>query len=165
MVTWKKNNKYIKKASKAKVVDLLKLQNMHPDRMEIVVKEAREWHLQYDRVSLVKVWDDWFVYGLKVNGQEMQDTILVNSKHDIRIGKIFNMRNLYFTNFEIDFWRGEVLAELLRIQKEAPNIDNELIAREMSFLDNNKCLRMMSDGNVYPDLIEDAREYANIITM
>jgi hypothetical protein len=165
MVTWKKNNKYIKKASKAKVVDLLKLQNMHPDRMEIVVKEAREWHLQYDRVSLVKVWDDWFVYGLKVNGQEMQDTILVNSKHDIRIGKIFNMRNLYFTNFEIDFWRGEVLAELLRIQKEAPNIDNELIAREMSFLDNNKCLRMMSDGYVYPDLIEDAREYANIITM
>ena len=165
MVTWKKNNKYIKKASKAKVVDLLKLQNMHPDRMEIVVKEAREWHLQYDRVSLVKVWDDWFVYGLKVNGQEMQDTILVNSKHDIRIGKIFNMRNLYFTNFEIDFWRGEVLAELLRIQKEAPNIDNELIARGMSFLDNNKCLRMMSDGNVYPDLIENAREYAYIITM
>ena len=165
MVTWKKNNKYIKKASKAKVVDLLKLQNMHPDRMEIVVKEAREWHLQYDRVSLVKVWDDWFVYGLKVNGQEMQDTILVNSKHDIRIGKIFNMRNLYFTNFEIDNRRGEVLAELLRIQKEAPNIDNELIAREMSFLDNNKCLRMMSDGNVYPDLIENAREYAYIITM
>ena len=165
MVIWKKNYKYIKKDSKAKVVDLLRLQNMHPDRMEIVVKEAKERHLQYDRISLVKVWDDWFVYGLKVNGQEMQDTILVNSKHDIRIGKIFNMRNLYFTNFEIDFWRGEVLAELLRIQKEAPNIDNELIAREMSFLDNNKCLRMMSDGNVYPDLIENAREYAYIITM
>ena len=44
----------------------------------------------------------------------MQHAILVNSKHDIRIGKLFNMRNLYFTNFEIDFWRGEVLAELLR---------------------------------------------------
>ena len=165
MVTWKKNYKNIKKASKAKVVDLLKLQNMHPDRMEIVVKEAGEWNLQYDRISLVKVWDDWFVYGLEVNGQEMQDAILVNSKHDIRIGKLFKENNLYFTNFEIDFWRGEVLAELLRIQKEAPNIDNELIARELSFLDNRKCLRMMSDGHVYPDLIEDAREYAYIITM
>ena len=105
------------------------------------------------------------MYGLEVDGQEMQDAILVNTKHDIRIAKVFTMHNLYFTNFEIDAWRGEVLAELLRIQKEAPLIDNELIAREMSFLDNNKCLRMMSDGHVYPDLIEDAREYANIITM
>ena len=131
MVTWKKNKKYIKKASKAKVVDLLKLQNLHPDRMKIVVNKAKEWHLQYDRISLVKVWDDWFVYGLEVNCQEMQDAILVNSRHDIRIGKIFKMHNLYFTNFEIDFWRGEVLAELLRIQKEAPNIDNELIAKEI----------------------------------
>ena len=165
MVTWKKNYKYVKKASDAKVVDLLKLQNLHPDRMEMVAKEAKEWHLQYDRISLLKVWDDWFVYGLEVDGQEMQDAILVNSKHDIRIAKLFTMHNLYFTNFEIDAWRGEVLAELLRIQKEAPLIDNELIAREISFLDNSKCLRMMSDGHVYPDLIEDAKEYANIITM
>jgi len=165
MVIWKKNNKYIKKASKAKVVDLLRLQNMHPDRMEIVVKEAREWQLQYDRISLVKVWDDWFVYDLEVNGQEMQDAILVNSKHDIRIGKLYKMRNLYFTNFEIDFWRGEVLAELLRKEPGVPDLPYEQIAREISYLDNNKCLCMMSDGNVYPDLKEDAREYAYIITM
>ena len=36
---------------------------------------------------------------------------------------------------------------------------------QISFLDNKKCLRMMLDGYVYPDLIEDAREYAYIITM
>ena len=87
MVTWKKNYKYVKKASKAKTVDLLSLQNLHPDRMEIVAKEAKEWHLQYDRISLLKVWDDWFVYGLEVVGREMK-------KYASEFAKIYFVQDL-----------------------------------------------------------------------
>ena len=55
MVIWKRNRKYIKKAAKAQVVDLMKLQNLHPERMEKAIKLAKEFKMEFDRVSLLKV--------------------------------------------------------------------------------------------------------------
>ena len=89
MVIWKPNRKYIKKATKAKVIDMLKLQNQHPERMEKAIKFAKEYEMEFDRICLIKVWDDWYVYGLFASETLMENAILVNSKEDIHYGNVF----------------------------------------------------------------------------
>ena len=163
MVIGKRNRKYIKKAAKAQVVDLMKLQNLHPERMEKAIKRAKENKWSYDRISLIKIWDDWYVYGLFANGVLMEKAILVNSKEDVHYGTLFQVEGKYFTIFEVNAWRGEVLAELLRIQNESPSVTNEQIAEDISILSTERVLRIMSAGN--QNWVEDAREYAYIITM
>ena len=163
MVTWKRNRKYIKMAAKAQVVDLIKFQNLHPERMKKAIKTAKENKWSYDRISLIKIWDDWYVYGLFANGVPIGKAILVNSKLDVHYGDLFHFEGKYFTIFEVNAWRGEVLAELLRIQKESPSVTYEQIAEDLSILNTERVLRIISVGN--QDLLEDAREYAYIITM
>ena len=163
MVIWKPNRKYIKKATKAKVIDMLKLQNQHPERMEKAIKFAKEYEMEFDRICLIKVWDDWYVYGLFATETLMENAILVNSKEDIHYGNVFLVEGRYFTIFEVNAWRGEVLAELLRIQNENPSVTNEQIAEELSILDTQRVLHIMSTGIL--DWVENAREYADIITM
>ena len=162
MVIWKKNYKYVKKHSNAKVVDTLRLQNLHPERLEIAIENAKEFHWEFDKITLIKEWNDWFVYGVELEN-EIQNAVLVNSKHDVRLGKMYKSNNQYFSIFEIESWRAEVLAEFLRIQKESPNITNEQIASELSILSDERCAHFMSEG--IPDLIENAREYVYYVTL
>ncbi len=163
MVIWKPNRKYIKKAAKAQVIDLMKLQNLLPERMEKAVKLAKEYEMEFDRICLIKVWDDWYVYGLFMNETLMENAVLVNSKGDVHYGDVFLVEGRYFTIYEVNAWRGEVLAELLRIQKENPSVTNEQIAEEISLLGTQRVLHIMSTGIL--DWVENAREYADIITM
>jgi hypothetical protein len=162
MVIRKPNRKYFRKTANAVVVDLLKLQNQHPERMDKVIKTAKEYKWPHDRICLLKVWEDWYVYGLYIGERLKQKAILVNSKLDFQIGKLFQVEGQYFTIYEVDAWRGEVLAELLRIQHESPCITNEQIAKEISFLNTNVVLHTISAGNI--DWKEDARVYADLVT-
>lgn len=165
MVIWKKNYKYVKKPKKAEIIDTLKLQAENPQRMEKAMSTAKEYEYEFDSIRLAKVWDDWFVFGLDMDEGEKHQGIMVNSKLDVRLVWIYTSRNLYYTDAEIAIWRGEVLTELLRIEKESPNVDIKQVALEMVGLTDKHCVNMMTDANVYVDIIEDAREYANIVTM
>lgn len=165
MVIWKKNSKYVKKARKAVIVDTLKLQAENPQRMEVAMSTAKEYEYEFDTIRLVKVWDDWFVYGLDMDDREKHKGIMVNTKLDVRLVWIYSSRNLHYTDSEIAQWRGEVLSELLRIEKESKNVDIEQVASEMANLTYERCFKMMCDANVYVDIIEDAKEYAYIVTM
>lgn len=165
MVTWKKNNKYVRKPKKAVIVDTLKLQAENPLRMEKAMSTAKEYEYEYDTIRLVKVWDDWFVYGLDMDDREKHQGIMVNAKLDVRLVWIYSSGNLHYTDSETALWRGEVLSELLRIEKESKNVDIEQVASELVGLTDERCARMMCDAHVYVDIIENAREYANIVTM
>ena len=77
MVIWKRNRKYIKKAAKAQVVDLMKLQNLHPERMEKAIKLAKEFEMEFDRAALLKVWEDWYIYGFYSKEDLLDDAVLV----------------------------------------------------------------------------------------
>ncbi len=149
--------------SKAKVVDTLKLQALHPDRMEIAVRKANKYYKGYHTINLVKTWDDWFVYGLDMDDEPMHYYVMVDSRHEVRTGRLYTSRGMHFTNMEISAWRGEVLAELLRIQKEAPNVSNEQIAAEFIALTDKHVADLLSEGPY--DIIENARQYAFIVTM
>lgn len=165
MVIWKKNYKYVKKPKKAEIIDTLKLQAENPQRMEKAMSTAKEYEYEFDSIRLAKVWDDWFVYGLDMDEGEKHRGIMVNRTLDVRLVWIYTSRNLYYTDAEIAIWRGEVLTELLRIEKESPNVDIKQVALEMVGLTDERCAKLMTDANVYVDIIENAREYANIVTM
>lgn len=165
MVIWKKNYKYVKKPKKAEIIDTLKLQAENPQRMEKAMSTAKEYEYEFDSIRLAKVWDDWFVYGLDMDEGEKHRGIMVNRTLDVRLVWIYTSRNLYYTDAEIAIWRGEVLRELLKGLDESPGLSIEQIASEMVGLTDKHCVNMMTDANVYVDIIEDAREYANIVTM
>ena len=165
MVIWKKNYKYVKKPKKAEIIDTLKLQAENPQRMEKAMSTAKEYEYEFDSIRLAKVWDDWFVFGLDMDEGEKHQGIMVNSKLDVRLVWIYTSRNLYYTDAEIAIWRGEVLRELMKGLDETPGLCIEQIASEMVGLTDERCVNMMTDAHVYVDIIEDAREYANIVTM
>ncbi len=148
---------------KAKIVDTLKLQAENPDRMEVAVREAEEYFKGYHTITLVKTWDDWFVYGIDMDGEAVHDFVMVNSKHEVRIGKLYTSEGKHFTSIETSAWRGELLAELLRIQKISPNLDNEQIASEFIGLTDMSVAYNLSLGD--PDIYENACQYAEMITM
>lgn len=157
----------LQKDKKATVVDLIKLQAQNPQRMEKAICVAKKYeHLcDYENIRLVKTWDDWFVFGLDMDDKDKHNAIMVNSKMDVRLAKLYTSKILYYTNFEISVWRGEVLTELLRIERESPNVDIEQVASEMVGLTDERCVTLMTDGYVYVDIIENARDYANLVTM
>lgn len=161
MVIWKQNRKNIKKAAEAQVVDLMKLQNQHPERMEKAIELAKRLNMEFDRVSLLKVWEDWYIYGFYSNGKLLNDAVLVNTKLNIHIGEIFQVEGEYFTIDEVDAWRGEVLAEMLRKEPGTPDIPLEQVAKEISILDTDRVLHLMK-GNT--NWVDSAREYAFIVT-
>lgn len=165
MVIWKKNNKYVKKARMADVVDTLKLQAENPERMEKAISTAKEYKCEFENICLVKVWNDWYVYGLDMDEGGKHQGIMVNTNMDVRLVWIYSSGNLHYTNCETALWRGEVLRELLRIEKDSPNVDIEQVASELVGLTDERCANLMSEGHVYVDIIEDAREYAYIVTM
>ena len=165
MVIWKKNNKYVRKPKKAVIVDTLKLQAENPQRYEKAISTAKENKYEFKDIRLVKVWDDWFVFGLDMDEEKKHRAIMVNANMDIRLAWLYTSDNLHYTNFEIAKWRAEVLAELLRIQKESPYVEMEQVASEMVGLTDERCALLMSDPHVYVDIIESARDYANIVTM
>lgn len=165
MVIWKKNYKYARKLKKAEVIDTLKLQAENPQRMEVAISTAKEFKYKFEFIRLVKVWDDWFVYGFDMDEGKKHRGIMVNKELDVRLVWIYSSRNLHYTDSEIAKWRGEVLSELLRIEKEAKNVDIEQVAKEISLLTDERCFKMMCSANVYVDIIEDARNYADIVTM
>ena len=162
MVIWKRNRKNIKKAAKAQVVDLMKLQNLHPERMEKAIKLAKEFEMEFDRAALLKVWEDWYIYGFYSKEELLDDAVLVNAKLDIHLGKVFRVEGEYFTIDEVDAWRGEVLAELLRKEPGVPDIPLEQVAKEISFLDTDRVLHLMQG---HTNWVDSAREYAFIVTM
>ena len=165
MVIWKKNNKYVRKPKKAVIVDTLKLQAENPQIMEVAMSTAKEYEYEFETIRLVKVWDDWFVYGLDMDDREKHKGIMVNTKQDVRLVWIYTSGNLHYTDSETAIWRGEVLSELLRIEKESKNVDIEQVASELVGLTDERCAKLISDAHVYVDIIEDAKEYANIVTM
>ncbi len=153
----------LQQKSKAKIVDTLKLQAQHPDRMEVAVQAAQRCHRGYHTITLVKTWDDWFVYAIDIDDASIHHFVMVNRTHEVRTGKLYTSQGQYFTSMEINAWRGEVLAELLRIQKESPNVDNEQIAAELVGLTNKRVASYLSEGP--EDIFEHARQYANFMTM
>ena len=165
MVIWKKNYKFVKKPKKAEIIDTLKLQAENPQRMEVAMSTAKEYKYEFDTIRLVKVWDDWFVYGLDMDDREKHQGIMVNAKLDVRLVWIYSSGNLHYTDAETALWRGEVLRELLIGLEESPGLSIEQIASELVGLTDERCARTMCDARVYVDLMEDAREYANIMTM
>ena len=165
MVIWKKNYKYSRKAQKAEVIDTLKLQAENPQRMEAAISTAKENKYEFKDIRLVKVWDDWFVYGLDMDEDKKHQGIIVNKELDVRLVWIYTTGNLHYTDVEIAKWRGEVLRELLKGIDESPGLSIEQIASELVGLTDERCARLMSDAHVYVDIVENAREYANIVTM
>ncbi len=165
MVIWKKNYKYVKKNRKAVIVDTLKLQAENPQRYEIAISTAKENKYEFKDIRLVKVWDDWFVYGFDMDDKERHQGVMVNKKLEVRLVWIYTSHNLSYTDSEIAMWRGEVLRELLKGLDESPGISIEQIASELVGLTDERCAKLMSDAHVYVDIIEDAKEYASIVTM
>ena len=165
MVIWKKNYKYSRKAQMAEVIDTLKLQAENPQRYEKAISTAKENKYEFDTIRLVKVWDDWFVYGLDMDVDKKHQGIMVNAKLDVRLVWIYSSGNLHYTNVEIAKWRGEVLREQLKGLDESPGLSIEQIASELVGLTDERCAKLMSDAHVYVDIVENAREYANIVTM
>ena len=89
---------------------------------------------------------------------------MVNAKMDVRLVWIYSSGNLHYTNVEIAKWRGEVLRELLKGLDESPGLSIEQIASELVGLTDERCAKMLCDAHVYVDIVENAREYANIVT-
>ena len=165
MVIWKKNYKYVKKSQKAEIIDILKLQAENPQRMEVAISTAKEFKYEFENIRLIKVWDDWFVYGLDMDESKKHRGIMVNKELDVRLVWIYSYRNLHYTDAEIAKWRGEVLRELLKGLDESPGLSIEQVASELVGLTDERCAKLMSDAHVYVDIVENAREYANIVTM
>ena len=162
MVIWKYNKKCAKKARQAKVVDTLRLQASNPDRLEAAKNTAKEFEYEYQTISLVKVWDDWFAFGLDMDERSEHEAILVNSKSETRLAKLYHSRDMHFTDWEIDLWREELLRELLKIESESNSVDMKQVANELVGMTNERVAGYLSEGS--SDIKENAKDYASIVT-
>ena len=162
MVIWEYNKKWAKKARQAKVVDTLRLQASNPDRLEAAKNTAKEFEYEYQTINLVKVWDDWFVFGLDMDERSEHEAILVNSKSETRLAKLYHSRDMYFTDWEIDQWREELLRELLKIESESNSVDMKQVANELVGMTNERVVGYLSEGS--SDIKENAKDYASLVT-
>ena len=129
----------------AKIVDILKLQHEHPERLQYAEDGMRDfgyktWHLQ-----LLKELDDSYVYkiidavseedeyddleenedfsddgegyGVETFGCEMSEAIVVDSKGNIYFTSVLTYDGNHFTKEEIRRWRYSFFESLLNISK------------------------------------------------
>ena len=163
MVIRKYNKELAKKPKLAKVVDTLQLQASNPERLEAAKKTAKKYKFEFQTIRLVKVWEDWFVYGLDMDERKEHHAILVNTELNVRLAHLYSYGDKQFTNWETDLWREELLRELLQIESESSVVDLRQVANELVGMTDERVTEYLSVGS--SDIKENAKDYAFMVTM
>lgn len=154
------------KKYQAKVVDILKLQAIHADKLRLAKQSARDYNCKYKTISLIKEWGEWVVFALDLDEREEHESIMVRDKypqilfcplHSYRVGnEVF-----YFTDEETDAWRCQFLEALLEIVKQPEAIKSgfskEWAVREIVGTTGHMLAQVMPYNT--------PQEYAEMITM
>ena len=135
------------------IIDALKLQNEHPERLQIAWDAIKDDGL-YDCKSLTLVKDlgDAYVFKMEVEKEEVEpdpsvvirngfggsEAIVVDSEKKCYYTKVFSFSNYYFTSEEISKWRYEYYNELRAIGKkyDGDPSDEECLNMIVGFTDN-----------------------------
>lgn len=154
------------KKYQAKVVDSLRLQAIHSDKLRLAIQTARDYNCKYKTISFVKEWNEWVVFALDLDKREKHEAIMVRDQypqilfcplHSYSVGdEVF-----HFTDEETDAWRCQFLEALLEIVKQ-PGAIKSGFSKEWAVREIVGTIGQML-AQVMP--YNTPQEYAEMITM
>ncbi len=154
------------KKYQAKVVNNLKLQAIHADKLRLAKQTARDYNYEYNTISLVKEWKEWVVFAFDLDGREEHEAIMVRDKcPQVLFCRLYSYHAgnevFYFTDEETDVWRCQFLEALFEIVKQPgatkSGFSKEWAVRELVGMTGQMLAQVMPYNT--------PEEYAEMITM
>lgn len=109
------------------------------------------------------IWKKNYKYVKKPKKAEIIDTLKLQAENPQRMEKAMSTAKEY--EYEFDSIRLAKVWDDWFVFGLDMDEGEKHQGIEMVGLTDKHCVNMMTDANVYVDIIEDAREYANIVTM
>ena len=107
----------------AQIVDTLRLHALEKERLEAAQAIADDIELDYNDLTLVKVYKDKYVYAADMDERFEHEAISVDADGKGGLTFVYSSKKcketVYFISEEVNNWRYDFYLELLRIAKEA----------------------------------------------
>ena len=148
----------------AQIVDTLRLRVLEKERMEAALTFADEIELDYQELTLVKVYNGNFVYAADMDERFEHEAIAIDADGEGGHTYVYSSRNgkeyVYFISEELNNWRYEFYRELLKIVKEEKGqngFDEQWAFDEAACLNKETLVEAMTWNS--------PKDYANIVSM
>lgn len=106
----------------AQIIDTLRLRVLENERLDLAKTFADDVELDYQELTLVKVYKDYYVYAADMDERFEHEAIAIKTDGEGMHTYLYSSRNgketVYFISEELSSWRYEFYQELLRIAKE-----------------------------------------------
>lgn len=148
----------------AQIVDTLRLHALEKERLEAARSIADDIELDYNDLTLVKVYKDDFVYAADMDERFEHEAIAVDADGEGGLTFVYSSKNgketVYFISEELSNWRYDFYLELLRTAKEEKGrngFDERWAFDEAACLSKEVLVEAMTWNS--------PKEYADIISM
>lgn len=148
----------------ALIVDTLRLRALEKERLESAMNLADAIELEYKKLTLVKVYNDKYVYAADMDERFEHEAVAVDAHGEGGLTYVYSSKNgkepVYFISEELSNWRYEYYQELLKIAKEENGhngFDERWAFDEAALLSKEAQVEAMTWNS--------PKEYADIVSM